>query len=138
MSFSNMPSIRCTFLGKNLSPIQSPYLALIQRNNASWISQASCTNGLPPCSRVIETVFVVIEQPSFYNAFFRRPALDELDAFVSPKYLIVKFLTKKDWGTVKGEQFSLGELYFAIIDLYKKQHSAYFDTSINIQPSGEP
>jgi len=93
--------------------------------------------GLPPCSHVIETVFVIIDQPSFYNAFFGRPTLDELDAFVSPKYLVIKFLTKKDWRTVKGEQFRSRELYFATIDLYKKVHSAYFDPSINIQPSSE-
>jgi len=86
--------------------------------------------GFPLYSHVFETTFFVIDHPSCYNAFFKRPALDELDAFVSPKYLMVKFLTNKGWGTVKGEQFNSRELYFATIDQYKRECSAYFDASL--------
>lgn len=51
--------------------------------------------GILPCCETFETLFVVMDQPSYYNAFFKRTALDEINAFVSPKYLMLKFLAKK-------------------------------------------
>ena len=93
--------------------------------------------GLPPYCRVLETTFVVIDHPSYYNVFFGRPSLDIMDAFVSSKYLMLKFLTSRGWGTVKGEQFSFRELYFATVDQCKRETSAYFDASTIFQPLDE-
>lgn len=50
--------------------------------------------GVPSTCKTFETIFVIIDQPSYYNALFGRSTLDETDAFASPKYLRVKFLTK--------------------------------------------
>lgn len=71
------------------------------------------------------------------NAFFGRPALEEKNALVSSKNLMVKFLTKRGWGTVHGEQFSSRGMYFATIDQHKRDSSSYFDSSTIFQPSDD-
>jgi hypothetical protein len=48
--------------------------------------------------------FLIIDEPSAYNAILRRTALNELQAVTSTPHLSMKFLTEEGVGFEKGNQ----------------------------------
>jgi hypothetical protein len=49
--------------------------------------------------------FLLVDQPSAYNAIIGRASLNELKAVTSTPHLKMKFLTEEGVGEVKGDQW---------------------------------
>jgi len=62
------------------------------------------TVGSPPAQKTIPVKFLIVDQPSAYNAIFGRTAQAELKAVTSIPHLSMKFSTEDGVGVVRGEQ----------------------------------
>jgi hypothetical protein len=62
------------------------------------------TCGTSPKDSTVMVDFLVINQPSVYNAIIGRPALNKLRAITSTYHLMMKFPTKNGIGELKGNQ----------------------------------
>ncbi|GAV88359.1 hypothetical protein CFOL_v3_31782 [Cephalotus follicularis] len=60
--------------------------------------------GTAPLQTQVEMTFLVVDTPSPYNAIVGRPGLNLLEAIVSTRHLVVKFLTRFGMGEVRGDQ----------------------------------
>jgi len=58
----------------------------------------------PPVQKKIPVKFLIVDQPSAYNAIFGRTAQAELKAVTSIPHLSMKFPTEDGVGVVRGEQ----------------------------------
>jgi hypothetical protein len=61
------------------------------------------TVGSPPTQKTIPVKFLIVDQPSAYNAIFGRTAQAELKAVTSIPHLYMKFPTDDGVGVVRGE-----------------------------------
>ena len=64
--------------------------------------------------------FLVIDQPSAFNAILRRPSLRELRAITSIYHLLMKFLTPQGVGEVKGDQQESRQCYHQAVNAASK------------------
>jgi hypothetical protein len=55
--------------------------------------------------------FLLVDQPSAYNAIIGRASLNELKAVTSTPHLKMKFLTEEGVGEVKGDQWVTWQCY---------------------------
>ena len=62
------------------------------------------TLGEYPRQSCVMTDFLVIDQPSVFNAVLGRPSLRELRAITSIHHLLMKFPTPREVGKVRGDQ----------------------------------
>jgi hypothetical protein len=69
------------------------------------------TVGSPPTQKTIPVKFLIVDQPSAYNAIFGRTAQAELKAVTSIPHLCMKFPTDDGVGVVRGEQKAARKCY---------------------------
>jgi hypothetical protein len=69
------------------------------------------TVGSPPMQKTIPVRFLIVDQPSAYNAIFGRTAQVELKAVTSIPHLKMKFPTDDEVGEVRGEQKAARKCY---------------------------
>jgi hypothetical protein len=69
------------------------------------------TVGSPPMQKTIPVRFLIVDQPSAYNAIFGRTAQAELKAVTSIPHLSMKFPTEEGVGVVRGEQKAARKCY---------------------------
>ena len=55
--------------------------------------------------------FLVIDQPSAFNAVLGRPSLRELRPITSIHYLLIKFPTSLGVGEIKGDKQEIRQYY---------------------------
>ena len=60
------------------------------------------TAGSPPRQTTVLMTFTVVKLPSPYNAILGRPGLNQLDAMISTKRLLVQFPMPSGLGEMKG------------------------------------
>ncbi|GAV71172.1 hypothetical protein CFOL_v3_14666 [Cephalotus follicularis] len=78
------------FTGETIHPLGSIRLSVVA--------------GTAPRQTQVEMTFLVVDTPSPYNAIVGRPGLNLLEAIVSTRHLLVKFLTRFGVGEVRGDQ----------------------------------
>ena len=64
--------------------------------------------------------FLVIDQPSVFNAVLGRPSLRELRAITSIHHLLMKFPAPRGVGKVKGDQQELRQCYHQAVKVASK------------------
>jgi hypothetical protein len=69
------------------------------------------TVGSSPTQKTIPIRFLIVDQPSAYNAIFGRTAQAELKAITSIPHLKMKFPTNDGVGEVRGEQKAARKCY---------------------------
>ena len=69
------------------------------------------TAGTAPKVSTVMVDFLVVDQPSAYNAIIGRPGLNKLRAATSTYHLMMKFPTKERVGEVKGNQLATRRCY---------------------------
>lgn len=69
------------------------------------------TVGSPPAQKTIPVKFLIVDQPSTYNAIFGGTAQAELKAVTSIPHLSMKFPTDDRVGVVRGEQKAARKCY---------------------------
>ena len=69
-------------------------------------------------------LFVIIDEPSAYNAFLGRPALAAFRIVLVPWNLTMKFPTDNGVGVLKGDQSTGRECYFTELRGSKKREKA--------------
>jgi hypothetical protein len=69
------------------------------------------TVGSPPAQKTIPVKFLIVDQPSAYNAIFGRTAQAELKAVTSIPHFCMKFLTEVGVGVVRREQKAACKCY---------------------------
>ncbi|XP_064975045.1 uncharacterized protein LOC135618071 [Musa acuminata AAA Group] len=87
-NMSPMCSALIGFTGDSISPLGAITLPL--------------TLGVPPRSKTVMTIFLVIDLPTAYNAILGRPTLNKVRAVVSTYYQTIKFPTYAGVGEVTG------------------------------------
>lgn len=60
--------------------------------------------GTPPCQSTVLIRFLIVRVSLAYNAILGRPGLNLLNAIISTKCLLVRFLTSNGIGEMRGEQ----------------------------------
>ena len=60
------------------------------------------TAGIPPLTKTILVTFTVVNIPSAYNAILGRPSLNQLDAMISTRRLLVRLMTDQGVDEMKG------------------------------------
>ncbi|GAV56602.1 hypothetical protein CFOL_v3_00144 [Cephalotus follicularis] len=70
---------------------------------------------MTPRQTQVEMTFLVVDTPSPYNAIVGRPGLNFLEAIVSTRHLVMKFLTRFGVGEVRGDQQAARQCYKTII-----------------------
>jgi len=73
---------------------------------------------------VHKQLFVIIDEPSAYNAFLGRPALAAFRIILSPWNLTMKFPTDNGVGVLKGDQNAGRECYLIELRESKKREKA--------------
>jgi hypothetical protein len=69
------------------------------------------TVGTAPRLSTVMVDFLVIDQPSTYNAIIGGPTLNKLRAGTSTYHLMMKFPTKEGVGVVRGDQLATRKCY---------------------------
>ncbi|GAV59786.1 hypothetical protein CFOL_v3_03317 [Cephalotus follicularis] len=60
--------------------------------------------GLSPCQTEVQMTFLVVDTRSPYDAIIGHLGLNAMEAIVSTRHLLVKFLTKFGVGQIRGDQ----------------------------------
>ncbi|XP_058076315.1 uncharacterized protein LOC131224885 [Magnolia sinica] len=73
------------------------------------------TTGNSPHQATVMVDFLIVNQPSVYNAILGRPSLCLLQAVVSMYHLSMKFSTESGVGVVKGDQQDSRRCYATVV-----------------------
>ncbi|GAV68576.1 hypothetical protein CFOL_v3_12079 [Cephalotus follicularis] len=60
--------------------------------------------GSSPCQTQVHMTFLVVDTPIPYNTIIGRPGLNAMEAIVSTRHMLVKFLTRFGVGQIRGDQ----------------------------------
>ena len=89
---------------EELKPVLSPLVAFNGESiNVEEEITLPVTAGTPPLTKTILVTFTVVYIPSAYNAILGRPSLNQLDAMISTRHLLVRFMTDQGVGEMKGD-----------------------------------
>ncbi|GAV68074.1 hypothetical protein CFOL_v3_11577, partial [Cephalotus follicularis] len=82
----------------------------------------SVVAGTAPRQTQVQMTFLVVDTPSPYNVIIGRPILNLMEAIVSTRHLLVKFLTRFGVGEFQGDQMVARQCYkTAIMDKGKEK-----------------
>ena len=96
--------VRMNLLRAELKPVLSPLVAFNGESvNVEGEVVLPVTAGTPPLTKTILVTFTVVNIPSAYNAILGRPSLNQLDAMISTRRLLVRFMIDQGVGEMKGE-----------------------------------
>ena len=88
-----------------LKPSPNPVYGLTGDSvNLLGVISLPMTLGEYPRQSCVMAKFLVMDQPSAFNAILGRPSLRELRAITSIHHLLMKFPTSQEVGEVKGDQ----------------------------------
>ncbi|GAV68073.1 hypothetical protein CFOL_v3_11576, partial [Cephalotus follicularis] len=85
------------FAGETIRPLGSINLSVVA--------------GMAPRQTQVEMTFLVVDKPNPYNAIVGRPGLNLIEAIVSMRHLLMKFLTRFGVGEVRGDQQAARQCY---------------------------
>ncbi|GAV70273.1 LOW QUALITY PROTEIN: hypothetical protein CFOL_v3_13771, partial [Cephalotus follicularis] len=87
--------------------------------------------------QTVQMTFMVVDTPSPYNAIIGRPGLNLLEAIVSTRHLVMKFLTRFGMGEVRGDQQVARQCYkTAVMD--KGKEKALSIANVELRGDVEP
>ncbi|GAV74205.1 hypothetical protein CFOL_v3_17685 [Cephalotus follicularis] len=81
--------------------------------------------------------FLVVDTPSPYNAIIGHPGLNNTEAIVSTRYLLVKFLTRFGVGQVRGDQQVARQCYQTVIK-DKRKGKVFLIENVELRGEVEP
>jgi hypothetical protein len=93
------------------------------------------TAGTTPRLSTVMVDFLVIDRPSAYNAIVGRPSLNKLRVVTSTYHLMMKFLTEKGVGVVRGDQLAARRCY---ISMKKASNLTTLTVASTSEAKGEP
>ena len=96
--------VRMNLPKEELKPILSPLVAFNGESiNVEGEITLPVTAGTPPLTKTILVTFIVVNIPLAYNAILKRPSLNQLDAMIFTRCLLVQFMIDQGVGEMKRE-----------------------------------
>ncbi|GAV71738.1 hypothetical protein CFOL_v3_15228 [Cephalotus follicularis] len=88
-----------------LKPMKTPLVGFAgEMVNPLGSIDLSVIAGTAPRQTQVQITFLVVDTPSPYNAIIGRPGLNLIEAIVSTRHLLIKFLTRFGVGEARGDQ----------------------------------
>lgn len=116
------------FVNKDLIPTVGHLYGFIGASvSVKGLIRLPVTLGDEPCIAIQVTDFMVVDQPSAYNAIVGRPILKEMRVVTSIYHLSMKFPTPQGVGCVRGIQFESRKCYNKALRSAKRRNKPVLD-----------